>query len=354
MWKSGIERKACNTQQPRFHVRCSHHIDNAAIKMRFALLCLLPSMALGRSGESFVAAAAASRSMIAEVSCPPDPLRAPRAVLLFTGHLKGTCAIHPGAPAKSTRSPKIDAIVNQIRWCREAFGGGCHAFLHTWSTLDKAPIRLDGVALSRLNLSQGLVPGGFLKHGSRSLEHTPRSSSACVEQIRAAVGARHLTVATETQVPQVSIEQAASPWGIVPELLDLGMRMQLAGIGGGLALAARHVPCYDALVRMRADVGDQKAAAAKAVFLDAQGWRNVHSRAKLVAHGNVTAGAQWAREVVTCSWPRGSMSNVETNVSSLGKQHRAGYPWLEVPSRLRMAALSGLVRARREPLGPTV
>ena len=54
---------------------------------------------------------------------------------------------------------------------------------------------------------------------------------------------------TETQVPQVSIEQASSPWGIVPEVLDLGMRMQLAGIGGGLALAARHVPCYDALVR---------------------------------------------------------------------------------------------------------
>ena len=50
---------------------------------------------------------------------------------------------------------------------------------------------------------------------------------------------------------------------------------------------------------MRADVGDQKGAAAT-VFLDAQGWRNVHSRAKLVAHGNVTAGAQWAREVVTC------------------------------------------------------
>tara|TARA_B100000795_G_scaffold140225_1_gene104961 strand:- start:610 stop:816 length:207 start_codon:yes stop_codon:yes gene_type:complete len=57
---------------------------------------------------------------------------------------------------------------------------------------------------------------------------------------------------------------------------------------------------------VRADVGDQKGAAAT-VFLDAQGWRNVHSRAKLVAHGNVTAGAQWAREVVTCGWPRGSM-----------------------------------------------
>jgi hypothetical protein len=68
--------------------------------------------------------------------------------------------------------PKLDAIVNQIRWCaanpnpspspspnpnpnqnpnrnpnpkaptlarcREAFGSGCHALLHTWSTLDKA------------------------------------------------------------------------------------------------------------------------------------------------------------------------------------------------------------------------
>ena len=159
MWKSGIERKACNTQQPRFHVRCSHHIDNAAIKMRFALLCLLPSMALGRSGESFVAAAAASRSTIAEVSCPPDPLRAPRAVLLFTGHLRGTCTSQrvwsPDQRAWLTRrSSKIDVIVNQTRWCREAFGSGCHAFLHTWSTLDKAPVLLGKPALARLNLSR--------------------------------------------------------------------------------------------------------------------------------------------------------------------------------------------------------
>ena len=88
------------------------------------------------------------------------------------------------------------------------------------------------------------------------------------------------------------------------------MRMQLAGIGGGLALAARHVPCYDALVRIRADVGDiaaQKRKHAARVFLNAQGWSNVHSRAQLVARGNVTADAKWAREVVTCGWPRGSM-----------------------------------------------
>ena len=211
--------------------------------MAFALLCSLPSMAAGRSGgkakdpvlvgESFVAAAAASRSMLADVSCPPDPLRAPRAVLLFTGHLKGTCH-NPGAPAKSTRSPKIDAIVNQVRWCREVFGGGCHAFLHTWSTLDKAPIPLDGVALARLNLSrpvevahperlnlsQRLVSGGFLNHGSRSFEHTPLSSRACVDRIRAAVGARHLTVAIEMQVPQVPLEQARL-WGSGPEMVDL-------------------------------------------------------------------------------------------------------------------------------------
>ena len=88
------------------------------------------------------------------------------------------------------------------------------------------------------------------------------------------------------------------------------MRMQLAGIGGGLALAAQDVPCYDALVRMRADVGDivaQKRKHAAEVFLNSQGWRNVHSRAQLVARGNVTADAKWAREVVTCGWPRGSM-----------------------------------------------
>ena len=192
--------------------------------------------------ESFVAAAAASRSILADWGasgssgrCPTDPLRAPRAVLLFTGHLKGTCPITPGAPpARSARFPKTDAIVNQIRWCRKAFGGGCHAFLHTWSTLDKAPIPLDGVALARLNLSrpmevahperldlrQRLASGGFLNHGSRSFEHTPHSSRACVDRIRAAVGARHLTVAIEMQVPQVPLEQARL-WGSGPEMVDL-------------------------------------------------------------------------------------------------------------------------------------
>ena len=61
---------------------------------------------------------------------------------------------------------------------------------------------------------------------------------------------------------------------------------------------------------MRADVGDivaQKRKDAAKVFLNPQGWRNVHSRAQLVARGNVTTDAKWAREVVTCGWPRGSM-----------------------------------------------
>ena len=149
--------------------------------MVFALLCL-PSMAAGRSGgkakepvlvgESFVAAAAASRSILADVSCPADPLRAPRAVLLFTGHLRGTCDSQrvwsTDQRAWSTRrSPKIDVIVNQTRWCRETFGSGCHAFLHTWSTLDKAPILLNESALARLNLSRPYGGGA-----------PPRSSAA--------------------------------------------------------------------------------------------------------------------------------------------------------------------------------
>ena len=143
-----------------------------------------PPMAVGRSGgeakepllvgESFVAAAAANRSMIMfdDVSCPPDPRRAPRAVLLFTGHLRGTCDSQrvwsTDQRAWSTRrSPKIDVIVNQTRWCRETFGSGCHAFLHTWSTLDKAPTLLNESALARLNLSRPYRGGA-----------PPRSSAA--------------------------------------------------------------------------------------------------------------------------------------------------------------------------------
>ena len=240
-------------------------------------------------GEPFVAAAAAGRSsMVDDLSCPPDPLRAPRVVLLFTGHLRGTCT-----PLPSTPRP-IDAIVNQTRWCREAFGSGCHAFLHTWSTLEPEPIPWDMPSLARLkNLS--------MAKGHRK-GHTPRSSAACAEEVRAAVGARHLTVAIETQVPQVPYEQLR-PWGHFRELVDLNMRMQMAGIGDGLALAARHVPCYDALVRMRADVGSLTGSA-KGLFMLAQSWRNVRSRAEQVARGGVPANASWAREVVTCGWPR--------------------------------------------------
>ena len=85
----------------------------------------------------------------------------------------GTCPISETRHGRaSPMPPKLDAIVNQIRWCaanpnpspspspnpnpnqnpnrnpnpkaptlarcREAFGSGCHALLHTWSTLDKA------------------------------------------------------------------------------------------------------------------------------------------------------------------------------------------------------------------------
>jgi hypothetical protein len=49
--------------------------------------------------EPFVAAAAAGRSSLADgLSCPADPLRAPRVVLLFTGHLRGTCPLTLNQP----------------------------------------------------------------------------------------------------------------------------------------------------------------------------------------------------------------------------------------------------------------
>ena len=64
--------------------------------------------------EPFVAAAAAGRSSLADgLRCPPDPLRAPRVVLLFTGHLRGTCD-----SLYNNKYPNIEAIVNQTRWCR--------------------------------------------------------------------------------------------------------------------------------------------------------------------------------------------------------------------------------------------
>ena len=62
------------------------------------------------------------------------------------------------------------------------------------------------------------------------------------------------------------------------------------------------MPCYDALVRMRADVGSLRDAASTP-FLHEQSWRNVRSRAQQVALGQVPANESWAQEVVTCAWP---------------------------------------------------
>ena len=182
-------------------------------------------------------------------------------------------------------------FVNQTRWCREAFGvEHCHVFLHTWSGLDKNPV--DHSTLTRLNLTHGS------RAGTKALASA--SSEQCVQMIRDRVDG--LIASVETQNIDGLVERA-KPWGVARELVDINMRMQVEGISRGVAMAARHLPCYDALVRMRADVGAfDPSSRPAAVFLNPIGWANIARRAALARTG--ARDGAWAREVVTCSWPR--------------------------------------------------
>ena len=73
------------------------------------------------------------------------------------------------------------------------------------------------------------------------------------------------------------------------------------------SLGAQSLPWVHELIACRAADFSAFDHLGAEVFMREQSWRNVRRRAQLVAHGNATADAKWAREVVTCGWPRGSM-----------------------------------------------
>ena len=73
------------------------------------------------------------------------------------------------------------------------------------------------------------------------------------------------------------------------------------------SLGAQSLPWVHELIACRAADFSAFDHLGAEVFMREQSWRNVRRRAQLVAHGNATADAKWAREVVTCGWPRGIM-----------------------------------------------
>lgn len=208
-------------------------------------------------------------------------------VLTFTGHLRETCFKHEYI---------WRGIVNQTHWCRSAFGDDeCHVIFHIWSTLDKDT-------------------STFVKKPSDYHSHLSKANaSACLDRIRTMVGGSTTARMEDQILPDIASPQR---WGAVGEKVDVNMRMQAAGIGAGLKLARRTVRCSDAVVRMRADLGTHFfTQPGKGVFLNEVGWANVRRRAELAARGGYPSSVRshpthWAREIVTCRWPRLKLTDV--------------------------------------------
>ena len=220
-------------------------------------------------------------------------VRGPRAALVFTGFLRGTCH---GSKSRHNISTGIAALREQLVWCRIAFFNRCDVFLHSWSTTHKAPsfsVRGDSL-------------GNYSRLSDLQLTNkTAVSSWKCVEAVRNALGAT--TVAVEDQTPP-SADRLADlrAWGTVGENL-FNMRMQMASVLGGLQLMSRHAVTtgieYHAVARMRADIGDASWRETRPEwFLNEAGWRTIRRRADLLFHNSLPTAK--SNELVMCGHPR--------------------------------------------------
>lgn len=205
-------------------------------------------------------------------SMPPPPhiptsTNVSRCALVLTGHLRDTCdAQHSG----------LQVVAQHASACRAAFGGQCDVFMHTWSTLDSAG------------------------EGSRT------SALACVSRLEPLV-----------PLAAVTVEQQIAPtnrtrWGL-GETLN-AFRMNSVAMAGGVALMSRHALTmarpYNAVVRMRADVGStkmQSRSSFRGRFISANGWAQVRLRADRHLRGKLSPAR--ASEIVACNRPSGKQGD---------------------------------------------
>ena len=220
----------------------------------------------------------------------------PRAAFVLSGHLRDTCDGVNGT----------NAIVKQAIMCHEAFAGRCDVFLHTWSTLEKHVSMLRHSKLCHLKNASDHCQLDMFR-----VKQASRASSVCVDTIARRL-ANELPSST-LGVSRTLIEEQPEPlspavgWGAVGEAVDHNMFFQVEGIARVLEMAARERPRrgehrgHHAVVRMRADFGIRKHQARPELWLNPQGWRNVHLRAKAAANGMLDERV--STEVLTCGWP---------------------------------------------------
>jgi len=170
----------------------------------------------------------------------------PRVALIVTGHLRSTCA------TSASRS----LLERQAVLCRESFGGRCDLFVHTWDTLDRDRTCAD--------------PGCGKR---RAAAATP--SWDCMSALIPTLLPAGVTVERQDRAANLSAD--ARMFNGFETLQSV--RMQAAGMYGGVQLAVRHATAmghiYDASVRIRADVGAMPASWRMQLLNDRFAWLDV-------------------------------------------------------------------------------
>lgn len=215
------------------------------------------------------------------------PVRAHvRAAILLTGHLRATCVGSLG----------LRVLARQVASCRAVFDE-CDLFLHTWSSLDKAPEYAHGYNATR-----------SCRGSCRWLAHAFNSSSLpCVAAISRAVGP--LAAVTVERQEHAARPHAARTWNNRTGETLANFRMNGASMVAGGSLVRRHAEAmnrsYAAAVRMRADIGSSNIAARGAFssqFLNNRSWASVrwHANATLRRRGARAPGARSGLQLFSC------------------------------------------------------
>jgi hypothetical protein len=245
--------------------------------------------------------------------------RLPRAALIFSGLLRNACG--PGG------SPQ--ALMEQAEMCRTAFGSDrCHIFLHTWATAQKVSSYWPNADSHHpkghhhnhdaSNTSEARAPGRALSL-TRPMARPP-SSWPCVGELRKLMPLTAVSVEDQPPPPPSDdgdhLLSRELSWGPAKENL-LNMRMQLASMRGGLDLARRHASSverhvrYTAVVRMRADIGDNRVGGGRLMqaelFPSRASWQAIRRRADLYVSGKLDQ--RRANELVTCRHPRTKLTD---------------------------------------------
>ena len=175
----------------------------------------------------------------------------PRAALIFTGHLRGSC----------TKPGGLDMLVRQAQLCQSAFAR-CDVFIHTWDVLEK-----------NASFGRDFKFKRCMLHCHEQNLQAAQSSWPCVANLSRQLSPAAVTVETQGDRTD-NLDEDSRRWTQYESLKNF--RMNAAGMLGGVRLARRHSQAmgfeYAAAVRMRSDLGGMRKADFLEQFPNAQGW----------------------------------------------------------------------------------